>query len=135
MSFWSSLFEARGHIVFVTALLASSYFILEIEQNLGPDRRVKPNADASAAAPQRGWYLELGLVPTPDAAAAAWDQARSTVPELIGTPALMQDSGTAIRFQIGPMASATAARTACDRLVRAGMACTLTQASSASARR
>lgn len=135
MSFWTSLVEARGHIVYVAALLASSYVILTIEDELEPP---PPPASAKPAVVSRppprpvvrGVYLDLGLTNTPIEAAAMLEQARVEATELIGLPALLRDQDNAVNLTVGPIADRQTANSVCERLLSADFRCQVRSAAS-----
>lgn len=128
MSFWTSLIAARGHLVYVTALLASSYVILSIEDQLGETAPPpKPAAVAPVRPPPRpvssGVFLDLGLTTTPIEAAALLEQARVEATELIGRPAVLRDQDNAISLVVGPFTDRDMAKNVCERLLRASFKC------------
>jgi hypothetical protein len=125
MSIRGGLVAARGHIVFLVALVTSSIAILFIEDQLTAPVSLKPQALAEAPSAGGTVLLDLGIVSTAQNAAALWEQSRANVPEVAALPLLMRDAGAGISVAIGPVPDGARTEVACQHLVEIGVACQL----------
>lgn len=125
MSTRGALVAARGHIVFLAALVASSIAILFIEDQLTGPVSLKPQILVEAPSAGGTVVLDLGLVSTAQNAAALWEQARANVPEVASLPFAMRDAGAGISVAIGPVPGGGRSEAACQHLVEIGVACQL----------
>jgi cell division septation protein DedD len=86
-------------------------------------------AQPAQAAPASGFRIQVGAMRTEAEARTAWDQVQRRHPEILGrlAPSFARvelgERGSFFRVQAGPLPSRDAARSACERLSKAGTVC------------
>jgi TPR repeat protein len=80
-------------------------------------------APAIVASAGGGWKVQLGAFSTPDAAKSAWASLSGKAPTLKVLSPSYTAAGNFTRLQAGPLASRSAANTACAAVKAAGSAC------------
>lgn len=122
----SPLAAARGHIIFLSALVVSAVAILYIEDQLDIPISPLPRTLAEAPASADGYAIDLGTVSTAQNAASLWEQVRATAPEVASLPLLLRDAGVGFVVIVGPVLDERKAEKACTHLIQLGVACQVT---------